>query len=476
MRKLISKLYFSPALEGLFHTLVCCLKKELKDCESVLDLGCGPSSPLQYCQNIKYSVGVEPFKPYLNVSKKKKIHTKYLNKKIDELDFPEKSFDAVIVIEVLEHLTKSEGEILIKNVERWAKKKVIITTPNGFISQKEVDNNPLQKHLSGWDYKTMKELGYRINGLAGLKFLRQEVQSDTMGEDLMTSIRFKPRLFWFIVATLSQAIIFYLPKFTFELFSIKNMIRDRNYYDRISRYDKKIFDFQDEIGEIIYSPKILKELIKKVDSSNSSLKIVDLGCGNAYLLRFLRDNCQKSHQYYGVDASGAIIEANSVRYPIINFFKEDVLKTKFKNNFFDIVISTMVIEHLDDDLKFIKEVKRILKKGSFFLISSVMKKKGAWYYLKNSQGESVLTLDHVREYSSEEELEKLFSKCNFQILSLQSTPMYFPLVDGILRRLINFIPEFLIKSKVFDRIIQVFRKFKIPIRGYYAIEAFCLSK
>lgn len=222
MNGMINKLHHSLVLGRIFHTLDYCLKEELKDCESVLDLGCGPSSPIQYCKNIKYSVGVEAFENYLETSKKNKIHSKYLNKRIEDIDFLEKSFDAVIMVEVLEHLSEEEGLKIVGKAEKWAKKKVIISSPNGFISQKEVDNNPFQKHLSGWNYKTMKELGYRINGLAGLKFLRQEVQNDTMGEDLMTSIRFKPRFFWFIIATVSQILTFYLPSFSFELFSVKN--------------------------------------------------------------------------------------------------------------------------------------------------------------------------------------------------------------------------------------------------------------
>ncbi len=119
----------------------------------ILDLGCGPSSPLQHCKNIKYSVGVEAFPPYLDVTKAKEIHTEYLAKKIEEVDFPEKSFDAVIMIKVLEHLPEKTGLEMLKKAEKWAKKKVIISSPNGFISQKEVDNNPLQKHLSGWVLK-----------------------------------------------------------------------------------------------------------------------------------------------------------------------------------------------------------------------------------------------------------------------------------------------------------------------------------
>jgi len=67
-------------LYPIFHKLDYCLQKELKDCQTVLDLGCGPSSPLKNIKNIKYSVGVELFKPYLEISKKQKIHNKYLQR------------------------------------------------------------------------------------------------------------------------------------------------------------------------------------------------------------------------------------------------------------------------------------------------------------------------------------------------------------------------------------------------------------
>jgi len=42
--------------------------------------------------------------------------------------------------------------------------------------------------LSGWDFLEIKNLGFKSYGIAGLKFLRQEVHNDTMGADLATSI------------------------------------------------------------------------------------------------------------------------------------------------------------------------------------------------------------------------------------------------------------------------------------------------
>ena len=69
---LVSSIYHNKLLETIFPTLVYVLKQELKDCQSVLDLGCGPDSPLQYCTNVQHSVGVEAFQPYLEESKKNK--------------------------------------------------------------------------------------------------------------------------------------------------------------------------------------------------------------------------------------------------------------------------------------------------------------------------------------------------------------------------------------------------------------------
>lgn len=222
MNNLLNRLYYSRILGAIFHTLSYCLQRELKGCESVLDIGCGPSSPLQHCRNIKYSVGVEAFEAYLKESEKKKIHTEYIGKKIEEVDFPENSFDAVIMIEILEHLPENTGLEILKKAEKWAKKKIIVSSPNGFIPQKELDNNPLQKHLSGWDFKKMKKLGFKIYGLAGLKYLWQELECNTMSVESTQRIKFHPKPFWLVATALTQLLTYYVPAHSFGVFSVKS--------------------------------------------------------------------------------------------------------------------------------------------------------------------------------------------------------------------------------------------------------------
>jgi hypothetical protein len=38
----------------------------------------------------------------------------------------------------------------------------VITTPLGFMPRDEVDGNPLEAHISGWEPKEVEKLGYRV--------------------------------------------------------------------------------------------------------------------------------------------------------------------------------------------------------------------------------------------------------------------------------------------------------------------------
>lgn len=222
MEKLINIIYNNPIFERIFHTSLYCLKRELKNCESVLDLGCGPNSLIQYC-HVPYSVGVDAYKPYLEESKKRKIHSKHILGNINKVKFPPASFDAVILLGVLEHLDKKNGSALISKMEKIAKKKVVISCPNGFLPQSDTDKNPYQVHKSGWDADEMKKFGFRVYGMTGLKMLRRENISESLDDSdaLLSTIRFKPRFFWLIISELTQIATYYFPKVSFEIFCLK---------------------------------------------------------------------------------------------------------------------------------------------------------------------------------------------------------------------------------------------------------------
>jgi len=183
------------------------LQKELKNTDSVLDLGCGARSPLKYIKYGAYSVGVDVRE------ETSKIHDKYIRANALDIDkiFPEKSFDAVMALDLIEHLEKRSGLMLLGKIEKIARKKIIIFTPNGFVEQKDPDK--FQIHKSGWTIKELKNAGFKCVGMNGLKFIKR---------DHGAVIR-KPVFFWKIIKDLSQPIAYHFPSLSFHLFCVKNI-------------------------------------------------------------------------------------------------------------------------------------------------------------------------------------------------------------------------------------------------------------
>ena len=191
------------------------LIKELRDCSRILDLGCGPHSPLGRIKDqLKpdvHLVGVDNFDPYLEKNKKDQIHSEYIKSDIFQIDFPEKSFDGAVLLDVIEHFEKDDFLKFLPKLETIAK-KIIVLTPNGFVKQDEYDNNPYQVHKSGWTVEDMEKLGFKCYGVSGLKGLRGELALPVI----------KPALIGNMVANISEPFVYHHPKKAYHLLCVKN--------------------------------------------------------------------------------------------------------------------------------------------------------------------------------------------------------------------------------------------------------------
>jgi ubiquinone/menaquinone biosynthesis C-methylase UbiE len=134
-----------------------------------------------------------------------------------------------------------------------------------------------------------------------------------------------------------------------------------------------------DIKFIVYSKNIWLNFLSAVKQKNNPL-IVDFGCGGGTGLFCLEKEGFNNLQ--GVDLCPNI-PANFLKYT--KFREEDALKCSFEDNCVDAVVSTMFIEHVDD-VKFVTEIYRVLKPGGIALVTSVLKKKWAWYFYKNEKG------------------------------------------------------------------------------------------
>ena len=134
--------------------------KEIPPTWTILDLGCGPSSPILDLPNPKLCADINL--PYLD--KMRAVPTIRMDlANTDHLNmFQNRSFEAVILFDVIEHLEKPQAFTLIQNAERIARKIIIIFTPEEFLEQENHNkgDNEYQTHRCGFKKEELEMLGY----------------------------------------------------------------------------------------------------------------------------------------------------------------------------------------------------------------------------------------------------------------------------------------------------------------------------
>lgn len=177
---------------------------------------------------------------------------------------------------------------------------------------------------------------------------------------------------------------------------------------------------------------------KHYKNTEEKLKILDMGCGDGVLLYLLSEKLKNSNiELYGVDLSDIAVKTaiNKFKQKGVKnkfFFKVDnVYNTSFEDGMFDIVISSDVIEHLNESDTFLEEVKRLLKSRGFLIIGTPIK-----------YTEKPLDPMHVYEYFSkefEELLKKYFTAVElFQACDLLYFLLYEKIYSILFKKLLPF--------------------------------------
>lgn len=144
------------------HTLA--RPQGLIECDSVLDVGAG-IRPMTWFQPVRH-VCVEPFGPYADVLRAAGIDVIHATA-LDALDrLGDGAFDAVYLLDVIEHMTRADGLLALAAACRVARRQVVVFTPDGFLPQNGdawgLGGEYWQTHRSGWSAADFGGAGWSV--------------------------------------------------------------------------------------------------------------------------------------------------------------------------------------------------------------------------------------------------------------------------------------------------------------------------
>lgn len=71
----------------------------------------------------------------------------------------DRSYELVLAIDILEHLSADDGRVFLAHCIRIASRAVLVSTPKEFVPQ-DVPANPLENHRSVWTEGELRQLGF----------------------------------------------------------------------------------------------------------------------------------------------------------------------------------------------------------------------------------------------------------------------------------------------------------------------------
>ena len=149
-------------------------------------------------------------------------------------------------------------------------------------------------------------------------------------------------------------------------------IQDSNYIPAL-KYNW-LTQFYDRLISKFLREKLWKQLLIVAIVNHRPDKILDVGCGTATLTIMLQKEFPGA-SVTGIDGDGKILAIADKKIKeaklTINLKEALSFKLPFADNYFDVVVSSLMLHHLSDDnkKKTLQEIIRVLRPGGQFLIA-----------------------------------------------------------------------------------------------------------
>jgi len=108
-------------------------------------------------------------------------------------------------------------------------------------------------------------------------------------------------------------------------------------------------------------------IVREMIGDDKPKKILDVGCNDGLLGQLLLDD---GHEVFGVDVSETALDLARERGLKVERVNLETDKLPFENKSLDVVTACEVIAHIYDTGHLFREVRRVLKKGGLFIITT----------------------------------------------------------------------------------------------------------
>jgi SAM-dependent methyltransferase len=122
----------------------------------------------------------------------------------------------------------------------------------------------------------------------------------------------------------------------------------------------------------------MMKYMKFLQKGSSSLKMLDIGCGEGY---YVRDAMDEGINAYGIDISTHTLE-NALAEVKDRITFGSITEIPFADEEFDVMTAFDVIEHIHpkDTLNMIEEIRRVLKPDGIVIITTPNSNFGSWVF------------------------------------------------------------------------------------------------
>ena len=228
-----------------------------------------------------------------------------------------------------------------------------------------------------------------------------------------------------------------------EILSNKNnfsVIRCNNcglYYVETLKESDKIVQYNDESMTMGRGDAYLRDVyhqhkdrwikyyagwLRKLGKYSTGRRLLDIGCGVGYMVMAA---CDMGWDAYGLDTSERAIRFGQKTLDLGERLSPSLLSTTRFEEKFDVITLFSVIEHIDDPLTFVQEVKAYLNDGGIILIKTPYQDSFItrlhWLMHKLTRGRFDLDLynqEHVCRFGHNA-LRALLTKAGFKIIETQ---------------------------------------------------------